>query len=323
MNPWWYVPITLGAILFIVLATAFVCFRLTFYAPKRKPTKEDTIEIPEGEIYEEYRDVIENWIRSLRATPYEAVSIKSFDGLTLRGKYYEYEPGAVTEILFHGYKGNAERDLCGGVERCFALGRNALIVDQRASGESDGHVITFGIKECRDCLSWVDFATKKFGKDVKIILTGISMGAATVLMASGEELPSNVVCTLADCGYSSPRAIIRKVMKQMKLPVDLFYPFIKLGARIFGGFSLESNSPIEAMKRCKVPVIFVHGDNDDFVPYEMSKEMYEACAAPKKLLTVKGAGHGLAFPADKEGYIAALKEINRDWNINAPRNAEL
>lgn len=315
MNPWWYVPIALGAILFIVLATAFVCFRLTFYAPKRKPQKEDIIEIPEGEIYEEYRDVIENWIRSLRATPYEAVSIKSFDGLTLRGKYYEYEPGAVTEILFHGYRGNAERDLCGGVERCFALGRNALIVDQRASGESDGHVITFGIKECRDCLSWVDFATKKFGKDVKIILTGISMGAATVLMASGEELPSNVVCTLADCGYSSPRAIIRKVMKQMKLPVNLFYPFVKLGARIFGGFSLESNSPIEAMKRCKTPVIFVHGDNDDFVPYEMSKEMYEACAAPKKLLTVKGAGHGLAFPADKESYLREVGDFEKVWNV--------
>ena len=88
MNPWWYVPITLGALLFIVLATAFVCFFLTFYSPKRKPPKDDVIEIPEGEIYEEYRDVIENWIRAVRATPCEDFSIKSFDGLTLRGKYY-------------------------------------------------------------------------------------------------------------------------------------------------------------------------------------------------------------------------------------------
>ena len=277
MNPWIYAIITVAALIFLILAVAFVCFMLTFYAAKRKPPKDDVIEIPEGEIYEEYRDVIENWIRAVRATPCEDFSIKSFDGLTLRGKYYEYKPGAVTEILFHGYRGSAERDLCGGVERCFALGRNALIVDQRASGESDGHIITFGIKECRDCLSWVDFAINKFGKDVQLILTGISMGAATVLMASGEELPSNVVCTLADCGYSSSREIIHKVLKQIKLPPKVFYPFIKLGARLYGGFSLESNSPIDAMKRCRVPVIFIHGDTDDFVPYEMSKQPQHLC----------------------------------------------
>jgi fermentation-respiration switch protein FrsA (DUF1100 family) len=104
-------------------------------------------------------------------------------------------------------------------------------------------------------------------------------------------------------------------MKQMKIPVDLFYPFVKLGARIFGGFSLESNSPIEAMKRCKVPVIFVHGDADDFVPYEMSKEMYEVCTAPKKLITVKGAGHGLAFPADEEGYLREVGDFEKVWNV--------
>ena len=313
MNPWIYAIITVAALIFLILAVAFVCFMLTFYAAKRKPPKDDVIEIPEGEIYEEFRGVIENWIRSIRAMPYESVSIKSFDGLTLRGKYYEYKPGAVTEILFHGYRGSAERDLCGGVERCFALGRNALIVDQRASGESDGHIITFGIKECRDCLSWVDFAINKFGKDVQLILTGISMGAATVLMASGEELPSNVVCTLADCGYSSPREIILKVLKQIKLPPKIFYPFIKLGARLYGGFDLESNSPIEAMKRCRVPVIFIHGDADDFVPYEMSKQMYEVCTAPKRLVAVKGAGHGLAFPVDKEFYVGALRDFEKVW----------
>ena len=313
MNPWIYAIITVAALIFLILAVAFVCFMLTFYAAKRKPPKDDVIEIPEGEIYEEFRGVIENWIRSIRAMPYESVSIKSFDGLTLRGRYYEYAPGAVTEILLHGYRGSAERDLCGGVERCFALGRNALIVDQRASGESDGHIITFGIKECRDCLSWVDFAINKFGKDVQLILTGISMGAATVLMASGEELPSNVVCTLADCGYSSPREIILKVLKQIKLPPKIFYPFIKLGARLYGGFDLESNSPIEAMKRCRVPVIFIHGDADDFVPYEMSKQMYEVCTAPKRLVAVKGAGHGLAFPVDKEFYVGALRDFEKVW----------
>ena len=142
------------------------------------------------------------------------------------------------EIMFHGYRGNAERDLSGGIQRCFALGRSVLLVDQRTSCGSEGNVISFGINEHRDCLSWVDFAVKHFGPDIKIILTGISMGASTVLMAAGKELPKNVVGVLADCGFSSAREIIKKCARDLKIPADLIYPFIKLGAKIFGHFNL-------------------------------------------------------------------------------------
>ena len=105
----------------------------------------------------------------------------------------------------------------------------------------------------------IDFAVKQFGSDVKIVLTGISMGAATVLMASGKQLPKNVVGVLADCGFSSPKEIIKKCAKDQHYPVKLIYPFIKLSAKIFGHFDLEEYSPLEAMKTCKVPVIFFHG----------------------------------------------------------------
>ncbi len=299
-----------------MLITSFVCFMMVFYSPKRKPLGPDEYEIPEGEIYEVFREDMIGWTKAIRAMPHEDVEITSHDGLTLRGKYYEKDPSFPVEILFHGYKGNAERDLCGAVERAFSVNRNALIVNHRAAGPSDGHVISFGINERRDCLGWIDFAVKKFGKDVKLVITGISMGAATVMMASGEDLPDNVISVLADCGYTSPKEIICKVVKDMRLPVKLLYPFIKLGARIYGRFDLEEASPIEAMKRCKVPIVFVHGDADDFVPHDMSKRLYEACAAEKKkFISVPGAGHGLAFPVDREGYVNQLNAVYDEWGV--------
>lgn len=306
--------ITLGSAAFLALAsliTAYVCFRLTFYSsPKTRFRDKEEIQLPEGRIYEEFREPIVKWIKAARELPHENICIKSPDGLRLYGRYYEYEKGAPIELLLHGYRGTAERDVSGGIARCFALGRNALIADHRASGECDGKVITFGVKESDDCLAWVNYIINNIDKDAKIIITGVSMGAATVMItAAREELPENVIGVLADCGYTSAKAIIKKVISDMKLPADILYPFVKLGARIFGGFDPDSASPIEAMKKSRVPVYFVHGDTDRFVPYEMSVENYEACTAKKTLVTIEGAGHGLCFPKDQEKYISTLREF--------------
>lgn len=309
-----WIPSAAFGIILIVLLTSLICFLKVFYSPKRRVLGEDEYEIPKGEIYEVFRDDIIAWTKQVRTLPHEDFSITSYDGLTLRGKYYEYKKGAITELLFHGYQGNAERDLSGGIERCFSLGRNALIIDNRASGTSEGSVITFGVREKRDVLSWIDFATQRFGDDVKLVLTGVSMGAATVLMASGEKLPENVVCTLADCPYSSQKDIIKKVIRDMKLPDRILYPFVKLGARIFGGFDLEEDTPIEAMKRCSIPIIFIHGDTDAFVPDSMSDELYEACVSKhKRNVKISGAGHGLAFPVGRDIYVNALRDFENEW----------
>ena len=219
----WIVLGVLGVLTAGSLLIAYVCFRMAFYAKRRPVQNSDAIDIPVGEIYEPFRESMEAWAREVRAMPCKRFRIKSFDGLRLCGKFYEFAPGAPIELMVHGYRGNAERDLSGGVQRCFQLGRSALIVDQRCSGRSEGNVITFGIREHEDCLAWVDFMCKHFGPDVKIILTGISMGASTVLMAAGKPLPENVIGVLADCGYSSAREIIRKVVRQMKLPVGVGY----------------------------------------------------------------------------------------------------
>ncbi len=308
---WLYILLGLvAATALCIFVGAIVSFKIVFYSPSRKPLKKDEFEIPPGKVYESFREEMVGWVRMTRGMEHQKFEIKSYDGLTLRGRYYECDPEGPIELLFHGYRGNAERDLSGGVARCFELGRNALIIDQRASGTSDGRVITFGIREHRDCLSWVDFAVSHFGKERKLILTGISMGAATVLMAAGKELPPNVVCVLADCGYSSPKEIIKKVIADLKLPVWFFYPIVKLAALMFGFFRIEKYSPMEGVKNSRVPIIFIHGDTDDFVPCDMSRKMYESCTSEQKtLVEIEGAGHGLAFPHNQEAYLEALRKF--------------
>ena len=292
----------------IVLIISYICFRIGFYAPPR-PDNGGEIELPVGEIYEPFWPAMRKWAEETRALPQEEVSITSFDGLKLYGKYYEYAPGAPIELMFHGYRGAAERDLAGGVQRCFKVGRSALIVDQRCAGKSEGNVISFGVNEHRDCLKWIDFMLEKFGPDVKIILTGISMGASTVLIAGGQELPNNVIGILADCGFTSAKEIIHSVIRQMGLPPKLAYPFVKLGAKLYGHFDLEEVDAISAVRNCKVPVIFYHGDADDYVPCRMSQENYEACASRKRLVLIPGAGHGLSYPIAPEYYRSTLKEF--------------
>ena len=291
-----------------VLLVAYICFRMAFYASRKRPPSENVLDLPQGDIYAPYRDFMESCAREVRSMPCQELWITSHDGLKLYGRYFEYAPDAPIELMFHGYRGSAERDLSGGVRRCFKLGHSVLLVDQRCSGKSDGTVITFGIHEHRDCLSWLKEMQKRFPNN-KMILTGISMGASTVLMAAGLPLPENVIGVLADCGYTSAREIIQIVIKQMGLPPAFAYPFVKLGARLYGHFDLEETSAVVAVKNCKVPVILFHGEDDAFVPCEMSRINYEACSSRKRLVTIPGAGHGLSYPVDPEQYLNAMREF--------------
>ena len=305
----WILLACIAGVAAIVVLISYICFRIAFYAPLSKRTPSGTVSLPEGEAYQAFRESIEKWAEEVRQMPHEDVSITSYDGLTLWGRFYEYAPGAPIELMFHGYRGSAERDLAGGVQRCFRVGRSALVVDQRCGGRSDGDVITFGVREHRDCLSWVEFMLRHFGSDVKILLTGISMGAATVMIAAGQPLSPNVIGVLADCGYTSAKDIIRKVTREIGLPPKLSYPFVRLGALLFGRFDPEEVSPVEALKNCTVPVIFFHGEEDDYVPCQMSRINYEACSSRKKLVTIPGAGHGLSYPVAPEAYLQALQEF--------------
>ena len=303
--------ITVGIIAVLVTTTlviSYICFRMAFYASRKHPATGDVLDLPQGDIYLPHRDFMESCAKEVRNMPCKELWITSFDGHKLYGRFFESTPDAPIELMFHGYRGSAERDLSGGVRRAFRLGHSVLLVDQRCSGKSDGNVITFGIREHKDCLCWVRKMQEEFPSR-NFILTGISMGAATVLMAAGYPLPECVIGILADCGYSSAKDIIKVVIKQMGLPPTLSYPFVKLGAWIYGHFDLEETSPIDAVKSACVPIIFFHGEDDAFVPCYMSEEMHAACASRKQLVTVPGAGHGLSYPVQPEPYLAAMKEF--------------
>ena len=302
----------LGGVLFIValvLTVSYICFRMAFYVDRSKQVSPDMVDLPAGEVYRPFLPFMEECAKEVRAMPYEALQTTSFDGLPLYGRYYEYAPGAPIELMMHGYRGSAERDLSGGVRRAFALGHSVLLVDQRCSGKSGGNVITFGIHESKDCLSWLEKMGERFGPDARIILTGISMGASTVLNAAGQKLPDTVIGVLADCGFTSPKEIIQVVIKDMGLPPKLSYPFVKLGAQLFGRFDLEELESCQEVKKATVPVIFFHGEDDAFVPCYMSKQNYDACPSRKALVTIPGAGHGLSYPVAKEQYLQAMREF--------------
>lgn len=307
----WIILLSVLGIAAISFITSAICYFKIFYSPTRKPRAEDDYELPPGKEYEPYYPQMIEWTKRGRATPHRDVEIQTFDGLTLRGRYYELTPDAPIEIMMHGYRGNLERDLSGGIFRALNIGHSVLVYDHRGSGKSDGNMLTFGINESRDCRRWIDFVLSEINPDAKIILSGVSMGAATAMITSGyDDLPDNIVGIVADCGYTSAKEIIKKVMREMKLPPDVLYPFVKLGARLFGGFDIDEFSPVEQVKKSKIPTIFVHGDEDFFVPIEMTKKNYEVSNASKKeLYIVKGAAHGLAYVVAGDGYLERLCEF--------------
>ena len=299
----------------LVLAVSGVCFYMTFYNPTRTQEGMEADRLPPGKVYEPYHKRMNQWHLELGNFQSVAMEVTTPDGLVLRGFYYEHTPQAPIEILFHGYRGFSRRDMCGAVQRCFAVGHSALLVDQRGHGLSDGHLITFGLRESEDVALWVKAVSDRFGATHPVMVSGISMGATTVLLAAGKGLPENVVGVLADCGYTRAKDIIQKVVRQLRLPVWLAYPFIRLGALVYGGFDPNQVDVPAALAGCRLPVIFYHGDTDDFVPCEMSRENFAACPGPKRLVITPGAGHGLCFPADEDGYVRELKAFLEENKI--------
>jgi len=268
--------------------------------------------IPEGDQFDRYREEMLNNIHRTMAVEYERVTAVSHDGLQLAGKYYAGQPGAPLMIFFHGYRSTPERDASGGLHFCRDKGWHVLLVDQRSHGESEGRTITFGIKERYDCLTWIETMTERLGEDTPVFLWGISMGAATVLMAAGLDLPPNVRGIAADCGYSTPEDILKSTCRRRKLPVGPTWQLLRLGARLFGGFNVEETSAVEALKRAKVPVLLIHGEGDRTVPCEMVHQLREACASPVTVVTVPEAEHGISWYVDMKAYHEALEKFCQD-----------
>lgn len=294
----------LAFLILFVLVGSFVAFRIAYY---NKNDKDITYNVLTGPGYDQYHDQMIELIKGSNKIPYEQVSVKSYDGLTLKARLYVLDEKAPLHIQFHGYRGQAVRDFSGGVKLPMDSGHNVLLVDQRAHGNSEGHVITFGVKERKDVLSWIDFVINRFGKDVKIALEGISMGAATVLMASNQDMP-NVKAIFADCPYSSPKEITLKVSKEMGLPKFFAYPLLLIGAIIYGHFNLNGSSATKSVKDAKYPILIIHGQGDKFVPIEMSRRLKQI--NPNiRLEEFPDAAHGMSYIVDMDRYKIIVKEF--------------
>lgn len=301
---WIILALVVAALLFVL----HYGYKLAFYYedPKASP-----YEYTDDDQTRKCKAVLDEAIGGFAEVPSEEVTITSRDGLTLYGRYYHVADGAPLEIQCHGYKGNATRDFCGNWKIAKDAGRNVLLIDQRCHGKSEGHTITFGILERYDCLAWIEYANARFGK-VPILLSGVSMGAATVLMAAGLDLPENVKGIIADCPYDAPSNIIRKVLgKDMGLPVGVVYPLIRFGGMLYGKFNLNADSPVAAVQRAKVPILLIHGDDDRFVPYEMSCNIHAAAPEKIEFHTIHGAGHALNYVTAPEEYRRIVEDFTR------------
>lgn len=256
-----------------------------------------------------YKDLIKASDRWLREHNPQSVSIESFDGFCLNGLWIPAENPRGTILLVHGYRSTRLVDFGEVYSFYHEKGMNILVPEQRCHGSSQGKYITFGVKESRDMISWIEYANAHLS-DLPMIISGLSMGASTVLYMADEALPQNVKGIIADCGFTSPKAIISKVFTSVThLPAKPAVFVADIFARVFAGFRFNQKDTRRTLANTKLPVLLVHGEGDNFVPYSMTLEAYEACTGPKKLLTVPEAGHGMSYLYATETYNQLVTEF--------------
>ena len=297
--------IVLGVLALVVIFGGLYAYNQAFYAKGGKKNISGYFE--KNTCYQRLKDVVDDLIKNMENDKYEDVYIKSYDGTRLYARYYHTKDNAPVHIMLHGYKGNALRDMCGGYRLARDMGHNVLVVDHRGCGKSCGRTITFGIKERRDALCWINYICSRFG-DVPIFMVGVSMGAATSLMVTDMDIPKNVVGVIADCPYSSPKEVITKVCRDMGMP-RFIYAFVVLGAMLYGGFLPNSASAVKSVQNSKVPILILHGDADAFVPFSMAEAIYKSATSEKYLYSFEGADHGMSYMVDPEKYTAAVNEF--------------
>ena len=240
----------------------------------------------------------------LVSLPHEEIAIEGFDGTRLVGHYFQNEGAKRTVIAFHGWRSAWYRDFAAVYDFWFRNNCNVLFVEQRGQKGSSGDYMGFGLLERFDCQSWVNYLTAREDTVTPLYLAGVSMGASTVLMASGLNLPDCVHGILADCGFTSPYAIWKYVSEK-----NLHLPFTGFRAMVASDIcrrklnnSDSRYSCEDALKCCRVPVLFVHGAADKFVPVTMTYKNYLACASEKRLVIVPGADHGMSYLVERDRY---------------------
>lgn len=240
---------------------------------------------------------------------YEKYSILSDRGQKLVGYLMKPEkPSDVYVLGCHGYRSDGRREFNAFAQYYLKKGVNVFLIDHVAAGESEGKYISFDRYEHADALKWLTFMTETFGKEIQIIIHGVSMGAATVMMMSGAgNLSRNVKFIVSDCGYTSAWDEFEYKLKALKIPVQPILNTVNAINKHRAGFDFKDTSALESVKKASVPMLFVHGGGDTFVPTYMAYILYDACASrDKDLLIVDGADHAQSFIDGQEAYEAKL-----------------
>ncbi len=262
-----------------------------------------------GTNYEKFAQHIQNSDRWLKQHQAQDVYVKSHDGYMLHGLWVPAPNARGTVLLAHGYRSTMLVDFGLIFEVYHNLHLNLLIPEQRCHGKSEGGFITFGVKESCDMQKWIDLHNEKFGEQ-QMIISGLSMGASTMLYLADQQLPRNVKGIIVDCGFTSPAAILSKVFTSViHLPAIPFIWAADLFARIFAGFSLYEKDSRKTLADSKYPVLMIHGLADDFVPAYMTQQGYDACTCEKEIFLVEGAGHGTSYLQDTQGYQQIVKSF--------------
>lgn len=257
--------------------------------------------------------------RDVRELPMEAVEIRSQDRYVLRGRWYPAENAKRTVILAHGWHSRWYVDFSASTPFLHESGCNLLLIDQRCHGDSGGDLIGYGVCERNDILSWLEYVEANHG-GLPVYLCGLSMGAATVLMAAALPIEDRVCGIIADSAYANPNDVIRHTLKKNVGPLaSPTLAAVNLNCKRRGKFSFGDASPVKAMKQNKtIPCLFIHGDADTFVPCEMGMKNYTACKAPKELLVVPDADHGMSFVVSPEAYKKKVLDFFTAYDPPAP-----
>ena len=291
--------IILGLVLLYLLISLFV-YIVIFYSPNKQQKKGG--DYPDDPLYSGTYDAVRGLIDTLKKEPCEEVFIKSFDKKILRGRYYHHKDNAPIALCFHGYRGTPIRDFCGGYQIMKSMGINVLLVDERAHLKSQGHTITFGVKESKDALSWINYVNNRF-IDAKIILVGISMGGYIVgnVIMNNDDL-KNVKGAIMDCPFYSPKEILKtSCVRDVHIPWWIGFPLLATASNIYGHFSFTKKKDNLRGKKSFVKFMVIHGDKDSIVPVEFSEYLMEKNPEMKRYL-FEGADHGLSYLIDPNKY---------------------
>ena len=280
---------------------------------RKKARVERTVKMA-GTDWSQYSEILAERKAYMLEQPHEDVYQTAFDGLKLHAAYFpainENSTKKRVVICFHGYTSQGLKDFIGLTDYYFKQGYAMLHPDARAHGDSEGKYIGFGCLDRKDALGWVNWVIEKCGEDVEIILHGISMGGATVLMASGLDLPPQVKGIVSDCAFTSPKEVFTHVLKTMyHIPSFPIMQGAELMNKKLAGYGMDECNAKREVAKAKVPILFVHGSKDTFVPVNMCHEIYDCCASPKKKLIVEGAAHAESYFKNMTIYEKTLDEF--------------